>query len=195
MVENEVIGHQMFTAQRLTEKYLDQVAELCAQSVGQNLYPKQFIASIIDKPDHFFSFLLSPEEEVAGYHYFHLAGLEEISKEAKLSVQDLSVISHKKDPVVAKFQSIGVAPKYRNQGLARKLAKMALEEAQEAKADAALCIAWKHGGRVPMGDNALACGFQYLTDSHLVWYDNENLVCPYCAGRCRCDAAIYYKEL
>jgi len=181
--------------QRLTEEYLDRAAELCAQSVGQNLYPKSYIASVMDRPEHYFNLLLSPEGGVVGYLYFHLCSLEETAAEAKLPVETLAVISPKKHPVVAKFQSVGVDPAYRKLGLARQMVEECLEQAQEARADVALCMAWKYNGYVPMGDNVLACGFQYLTDSHLVWYDNENLVCPHCTGRCKCDAAIYYKTL
>lgn len=188
-------GRGPLGVQRLTEEYLDRVTELCARCVGENLYPRSYIASIIHNPDHYFSLLLSREGEIAGYIYFHLCTLEEAAAEAKLSRGELSVIAPAEHPVVAKFQSIGVAPPYRHLGLARRLVELALGQAREARADAAMCIAWKVGDRVPMGDNVLSCGFRYLTDSHLVWYDKENLVCPYCGGRCRCDAAIFYKTL
>lgn len=184
-----------FTVQRLTEEYLDRAVALCAQCVGENLYPKSYIASILHQTDHYYNLLLSPEGDIAGYIYFHLCSLEEAAAEAKLPVQTLSVIAPMEHPVVAKFQSIGVEAGYRHLGLSRRLVELALEQAQESQANAAMCIAWKVGEAVPMGDNVLACGFHYLTDAHLVWYDNENLVCPYCKGRCKCDAAIYYKAL
>ena len=79
--------------------------------------------------------------------------------------------------------------------MARRLVDLALEQARAAGADTAMCLAWVTKGRVPMGGNLLASGFSYLRDAHRVWYDNENLVCPYCKGRCTCDAAIYYKIL
>ena len=36
-----------FTVQRLTEEYLDRAVALCDQCVGENLYPKSYIASIL----------------------------------------------------------------------------------------------------------------------------------------------------
>lgn len=107
----------------------------------------------------------------------------------------LAPIAPVEQPVVAKFQSIGTAPAYRYRGVARRLVDLALEQARAAGADTAMCLAWVTKGRVPMGGILLASGFSYLRDAHRVWYDNENLVCPYCKGRCTCDAAIYYKIL
>lgn len=184
-----------FTVRRLTEEYLDRAVALCAQCVGENLYPKRYIASILYQPDHYYNLLLTPEGELAGYHYFHLTGLEAAARETRLPVQRLKGISKRENPVVAQFQSVGVAPGFQRLGLARRLAELALTEAQAEKADLALCMAWKYDGHVPMGDNLTACGFRYLTDSRMAWYDNEKLVCPICKGRCKCDAAIYYKEL
>jgi len=188
-------GGENLTVQRLTEEYLDRVTELCARCVGKNLYPRSYIASIVHNPDHYFNLLLSPDGDIAGYHYFHLTSLEKAAAEVKMPVEALSVISGAEHPVVAKFQSVGVAPAYRHLGLARRLQEIALDEARRANADAALCMAWVVNGQAPMGDNLINAGFRYLTDSHMAWYDHENLVCPVCKGRCRCDAAIYYKTL
>lgn len=184
-----------FTVQRLTEEYLDRAVALCDQCVGENLYPKSYIASILHQPDHYYNLLLSPEGELAGYHYFHLTSLEAAAKEIKLPVERLKGISKREKPVVAQFQSVGVAPGFQHLGLARRLAELALKEAKAENADLALCMAWKYDGCVPMGDNLTACGFCYLTDSRMAWYDNEKLICPVCKGRCKCDAAIYYKKL
>lgn len=188
-------GEDAFTVQRLTGAYLDRITDLCARCVGENLYPRSYIASILHNPDHCFNLLLSPGGDIAGYHYFYLTSLEDAAQEMKLPVEALSAISGAEHPVVAKFQSVGVAPAYRRMGLARRLQEMALEEARRAGADAAVCMAWVVNGRAPMGDNLVDAGFRYLTDSHMAWYDLENLVCPVCKGRCRCDAAIYYKNL
>ena len=77
----------------------------------------------------------------------------------------------------------------------RQMLERMLERLRETDAALAVCIAWKINGFVPLADNLTGCGFQYITDSHLVWYDHEDLVCPYCKGRCKCDAAVYYKML
>lgn len=184
-----------FSVHPLTEEYLDEVTELSNQCMGKNMYPRDFIASIMDQPKHYFKLLLTPEGVLAGYFYFFLTDLETVSAAAKLPVETMSAISSAKDPVVARFQSLGIVPAFRNHGLARRLLLLALEEVQKAGADSAVAIAWKMNGFVPIADNLLGCGFQYLTDSHMVWYDMEDMVCPYCKGRCKCDSAIYYKNL
>ncbi len=188
-------GEEALTVQPLTQADLDQVTALCGQCVGENLYPRSSLAAILNSPDHYFSLLRAPEGEIAGYIYFHLSTLEAAAAEAKLPVEALAPIAPVEQPVVAKFQSIRTAPAYRDRGVARRLVDLALEQARAAGADTAMCLAWVTKGRVPMGGNLLASGFSYLRDAHRVWYDNENLVCPYCKGRCTCDAAIYYKIL
>ena len=184
-----------FTIHPMTEKYLDEVTELSSQCMGQNMYPRDFIASVMDKPRHFFHILLTPEGELAGYFYFFLTDLETVSAAAKLPVETMAAISDAEEPVIARFQALGIVPAFRNLGLARRLLILALEEVERAGADSAVAIAWKMDGFVPIADNLLGCGFQYLTDSHLVWYDMEDMICPYCKGRCKCDSAIYYKKL
>ena len=179
--------------QRLTEEYLSRTAELCGQCVGENLYPESYIASIMEKPGHFFELFLTQEDEIAGYCYSYLTTLEEAAASAKLPVDVLAAVSPDKNPVVTKIQSIGIAPAYRNQGLGRQMLERTMERLRETDAAIAICIAWKINDFVPLADNLTGCGFQYLTDSHLVWYDYEELVCPYCSGRCKCDAAVYYK--
>lgn len=183
-------GEEALTVQPLTQADLDQVTALCGQCVGENLYPRSSLAAILNSPDHYFSLLRAPEGKIAGYIYFHLSTLEAAAAEAKLPVEALAPIAPVEQPVVAKFQSIGTAPAYRYRGVARRLVDLALEQARAAGADTAMCLAWVTKGRVPMGGNLLASGFSYLRDAHRVWYDNENLVCPYCKGRCTCDAAI-----
>lgn len=182
-------------AQKLTGEYLGRVAELCGQCVGENLYPESYLASIMEKPGHFFDLFLTGEDEIAGYCYAYLTSLEEAAAAAKLPADVLATVSLVKNPVVANIQAVGTAPACRNQGLGRQMLERMLERLRETDAALAVCIAWKINGFVPLADNLTGCGFQYITDSHLVWYDHEDLVCPYCKGRCKCDAAVYYKML
>lgn len=184
------------SVQHLTPDYLDAAAELCDQCVGKNLYPKSYLASVPDQPDHYFDLLVTPEGEAVGYFYFYLTDLADMAAQAKLPKERLSVVSPKADPVIANLRSIGVAENYRSHRLSEALLRLALDRLQTAaRADAAVGICWKAGGRVPMDQILQTLGFQYLSDAHRVWYDNEALVCPYCQGRCVCDAAIYYKRL
>ena len=62
-------------------------------------------------------------------------------------------------------------------------------------AGAVFAICWKPGKIVPAGKMLKECGFDDLTEAKNVWYDDKDLVCPYCKGRCRCDAEVFYKLL
>lgn len=180
----------------LTEAYLDAAAELCDQCVGKNLYPRSYLASVLGQPDHYFDLLVTPEGRAVGYFYFYLTDLTDMAEQAKLPTERLAVVSRKADPVIANLRSIGIAEDFRSHRLSEALLRLALDRLQSAtRADAAVGICWKAGGHVPMDQILHTLGFHYLSDAHRVWYDNEALVCPYCQGRCVCDAAIYYKSL
>ncbi len=180
--------------QRLTEKYLDQITQLCGQCVGENLYSKEELASAIGQPDQCFELLLTPEDEIGGYCWSRLTPLDAAAADAKLPPgllrERLGDV-----PMVARIQSVGTSPAFRTLGLCRELLERALDWFREMEASAAICTAWKRGGFVPLASNLLKCGFQHLTDSRMVWYDRKDLVCPCCEGRCKCGAAIYYKVL
>lgn len=57
-------------------------------------------------------------------------------------------------------------------------------------ADLAFGVFWKPRGRFPMGRTLAACGFRSLGEARRVWYDRDDLVCPYCQGRCVCLAEV-----
>lgn len=185
-----------FLFQRLTRAYLDASVALCDQCVGKYLYPRAYLASILEDPAHFFYLLTTPSGEAAGYIYFFLTNLDEMAAVAKLPRGRLSAISPLEHPVVGNLQSIGVAPAWRGRGLSKRLVDFYLGRLRwQLSADAAFGVFWKPEGHVPMERTLNAFGFLHLEDAHRVWYDNEKLVCPYCRGRCVCDAAIYYKSL
>ena len=182
--------------QPLTRQRLEEAAALCDACVGKNLYTYGYLASILEKKDHCFSLLTAEDGATAGYIYFYAAGLEEMAQLSKFSVKDLSVISDKKDPVIGNLQSVGVARQWRGRGLSRLLVQYYLKEIRRLwSADAAFGVFWKPGGSVPMEKTLLEFSFRYLGDAHRVWYDKKDLVCPYCKGRCQCDAAVYYRPL
>ncbi|OPZ75360.1 MAG: hypothetical protein BWY80_00186 [Firmicutes bacterium ADurb.Bin456] len=180
--------------EQLTEARLDEVQELCDRCVGKNLYPRAYLASVIHKPDHYFYLLVTPERKAVAYIYFFLTGLAEMAALARLPRERLAVISPKENPVIGNLQSVGVAEAHRHRHLSVKLVRFYLERLQN-KADTAFGVFWKTGGYVPMEKALKASGFLYLADAHRVWYGRRDLICPFCRGRCRCDAAIYYKPV
>lgn len=182
--------------QRLNKAYFDAAAELCDQCVGKNLYPRACLASILENPDHYFYLLITPEGEPAGYIYFFLTNTEEMAILSKLPRERLVAISPKQNPIIGNLQSIGVAESWRHHRLSERLVGFYLEQLQSCLgADAAFGVFWKPKGHVPMEKTLKAFGFRHLEDAHRVWYNNQDLICPYCKGRCECDAAVYYKPI
>lgn len=183
------------TLERLQPAYVEEAARLCDRCVGKNLYTKEYLAKVIHKRGHYYSLLMTPEKKIAGYIYYYLADLEEAAALAKLPPERLAPILPKQSQLFGVLRSIGVDEAYRQSGLSLKLVEHYLEQLRKTGADIAFGVFWKPAGTVPMERTLTRFQFHHLTDSRLIWYDNEDLVCPFCKGRCRCDAAIYYKKL
>ena len=181
--------------QRLSEGYVTEAAGMCDRCVGKNLYTADYLASILRDPAHFFYLLFSDEDELVGYMYFIMMNREELASISKLEEAQLSRLCSGNDEKIGNLRSIGVAEPFRSNGLSIKLIQFSLAQLASLGANVAVGICWKHGDEVPMRRTMLSCGFRYLTDAHRVWYDVEDLECPYCSGRCECDAQVYYKEL
>lgn len=185
-----------FSFQRLSLARLDLAVTLCGECVGKNLYSRDLLAAVVDAPYQQYYFLLTPEGETAGYIYFHAASLDSMAALSRIPRERLAVISEKKAPVIGNLRSIGVVKAYRHRGLSEELVRFYLERLQnDWSADTAFGVFWKPNGHIPMERTLTAFDFIHLGDSSRVWYDNDELICPVCGGRCRCDAAIYYKPI
>lgn len=181
---------------KLKPSDIDAAAELCGQCVGRNLYSRAFLANILKRRSHYFYLLTAPGEEAAGYIYFFLSNMDEISALYGIPRERLTAVSPKADAVIGVLQSIGIAERWRGQKLSARLMDFYLEYLQaEEPVGAAFGVFWKPEGRVPMEKNLKRTGFCHLEDVPRFWYDVAELICPYCKGRCICDAAIYYKTL
>lgn len=179
----------------LEEKELDEVAALCDECVGKNLYPKEEIGKAIGSKERFFYLLKTAEGKIAGYLYYYLTDVASVARYAKLDInQFLDVYANEKKPV-GKIQSIGLKEEYRGLGLATQMMQFLLKELELISVEAAFIVCWKIGNRIPLEKTLCECDFAYLTEAKRVWYDDINLVCPYCKGRCTCDAEVYYKML
>ncbi len=182
------------TIQPLTETELDTAVHLCAVCVGENLYPKEELKKILTDPDQYFYFLMTPEREAAGYIYFYLTDLSRMSTLSKLPLEQLALISPKKQPLIGNLQSIAIVEEWRGHHLADRLVQLFLDMLQnKLYADVAFGVFWKPNGYVPMEKPLKRQGFLCLGESKRVWYDYEHLICPYCNGRCECNAEIFYK--
>ncbi len=184
-----------FYLKPLMEEEIEEARFLCDECVGENLYSKEEIAATIGAVDRFFYLLKSEKGETVGYIYYYLTDEEYIAKYAKLDVELFRAIYSDGNKKVGKIQSVGLKAEYRGIGLAAKMIRFILDTLKEISIDVAFIVCWKPGGVVPLGKALSECHFDYLAEAKQVWYDDTELICPYCKGRCLCDAEVYYKLL
>lgn len=87
---------------------------------------------------------------------------------------------------MGKIQSVGIKREYRGNELAVEMMQFILKEMKKADIDITFIVCWKPGGIVPLGKTLAKCQFDYLTEAKKIWYDDMELICPHCKGRCRC---------
>lgn len=191
--ENDYAKHG-FRLELLSPDKIDEALRLCNSCVGENLYLREEIADSIEKDNYYFYVLTDEMDNAIGYIYFYLTTIEEFSTSAKLATEQVEYICQGNNRVIGKIQSVGVRDEYRRLNLSVKLLSFALEKLHILHADIIFIVCWKIGSYIPLAKSLERLHFKYFTDAHKVWYDNEKLICPYCIGRCHCDAAVYYKK-
>ncbi len=195
-MEEPILGHRdgrHFYVERLRPEDVGVAADLCDRCVGKNLYPRPYLAEICGEPDHFFYLLRSPDGQAAGYYYFHLTDLAGMARYTRLPLAQLTDLC-RPNPRVAHLRSIGILEAYRREHMSVCLVRYFLRMLEtELHADMAFCVCWKPQGKIPVTRSLEAFSFRHLADVARFWYDVPELECPICRGRCRCDAAVYYK--
>lgn len=186
---------EQFSFEPLSIDYLETAVELCDSCVGVNLYSRDYLSAVIGRPNHYFYLLVSPEQEAMGYIYYFLTNITDMAALSNLPRESLAVISPKENPVIGNLQSIGVKEAFRGQGLSQHLVRFYLERLHDNAADTAFGVFWKARGTVPMKQTLVALHFHFLAEAHEVWYENKDLICPFCKGQCKCDAEVYYKPM
>lgn len=186
--------HQLdkFFLSPLTLDEVDAAIALCDACVGNGMYAPEAIRKCIDSEDSFFYLLKTGAGEMAGYLYFYITDLAQIAVDGKFSAD---LVEQPKQKRFGKIQSIGIRAEYRGEGLSTKMVRFALHRLQAMGMEQVFIICWKKGAEVPLKPTLAQCGFQFLCTTKKVWYDHPRLYCPYCGGRCRCDAEIYYRLL
>ncbi len=174
---------------------VDTLTSICDLSVGENLYTREELASCVNSNARQIYLAVSEKNEVMGYIYFEIVDAASVEFFAKLPSGVLSGLCNGNTDTVGHLKSIGVLQKWRNSGVAKQLAAFALEKVKKRNASIAVAACWKHGDSVPMQKNMEALGFQSLPGAYRLWYDHDRLICPFCNGRCQCEAVIYYTLL
>ena len=184
-----------FFLKPLLKEEISEARLLCDECVGENLYSEKEIAATIGAADRFFYLLKSEAEEPVGYIYYYLTDPEDIAKYAKLDAELFRKVYSRTNKKVGKIQSVGLKEEYRGIGFAAQMINFILEKLKEISIDVTFIVCWKPGGILPLGKALSECKFDYLAEAKKVWYDDTELICPICHGRCLCDAEVYYKRL
>ena len=165
---------------------------LADESVGKNLYTRQdFENALIDK-NSFVYVLKSDSGEIAGYVFFFITTTVDIAQKCGL---DEALFSSVSPSVCGRIQSAAVKKEYRGRGLSVVLMKYAVDMLRSKGIDTAFAVCWKPGGIVSIKKTLNILSFSFLKEVEKMWWNNTNLYCPYCHGRCSCSAEIYYKKL
>ena len=184
-----------FYLRPLKKEEIEEASFLSDECVGKNLYPAEEIAATLNDQEKFFYLLKNEKDETIGYIYYFLTNEEEIAKYSKLDINVFRKVYSDFNKKVGKIQSVGIKKEYRGNELAVEMMRFILKEMKTLGIDITFIVCWRPGGFLPLGKTLAKCEFSYLTETKKIWYDDMELICPHCKGRCSCDAEIYYKLL
>lgn len=209
-----------FYLRPLEKEDVEETLQLMDRCVGENLYQKAELEQTIGRQDRAFLLLKTAEGELAGYIYYYLTTVDQIAEDARLGAQKIRLVCGqsalvsvrapqlvreaqsvresqpvRKSQSVGKLQSVGIKEAFRRQGLAVLLMEHALAQFAGKGIENVFIICWNAGGKVPLEKALQKCQFVHLSSAKRIWYDKKDLFCPYCKGRCKCDAEVYYKRI
>lgn len=196
MVHEIEVAGQRFSLAPLKPEDITEVLRLCDRCVGENLYTREELIHAMKDADSMFLVLKNPNGQLAGYIYYYLTDTEQIARDSRVKSAKISEVCKCEDRMpVGKIQSVGVEEEFRGHGLAKHLVRFALSQLGKMGAAEVFIICWNIRGVVPLGKVLKECQFTHLTTAKGIWYNKKELYCPYCKGRCKCDAEVFYKKL
>ena len=185
-----------FYLRPLEKEDIEETLQLMDRCVGENLYQKAELEQTIGRQDRAFLLLKTAEGELAGYIYYYLTTVDQIAEDARLGAQKIRLVCGQgESQSVGKFQSVGIKEAFRRQGLAVLLMEHALAQFAGKGIENVFIICWNAGGKVPLEKALQKFQFVHLSSAKRIWYDKKDLFCPYCKGRCKCDAEVYFKRI
>ncbi len=183
----------IFHSVPLEESEINSTLLLMDECVGKNLYNKDDLSKAIKSCDEFFMLYKTEEGVIGGYIYYFLTDKEMLSSSGKIPRKQLDSVY--KGNKCARIQSVGVRKEYSGFGLGTRMIKEALLDNKMRGVEAVYCVCWAPNGEVPLAFPLYQSGFSHLMKIRDYWAEEESLVCPYCSGRCHCNAEVYYKIL
>lgn len=184
-----------YSLRLLSMEELEATISLCDECVGENLYSKEDLRKAIEDQNQFFYLLIAEDKKIVGYIYYYFTDLKSIADYTKLKEELYHDLYQGNVDTVGKIQSVAVRDGYRGSNLSVHLIEFGLERLKEAQIPIVFGVCWKMGEYVPMKKTLCECGFHFFSVAKKIWYDDTKLICPYCKGRCHCDAEVYYRYL
>ncbi len=173
----------------------NKVAAIADECVGKGLYSPQEMEEAADTDSKCIYVLETKDGEIVGYIYFFLTDRKSTAAEMKADERLLQTVCTDAAKPVGRIQSVAIRHAFRENGFSKKLVQFAFDALSAEGAGCVFTACWKKGDKVPLRATVQSCGFHFLAETENVWFDKEELFCPYCGGRCRCSAEIYYKRV
>ena len=155
-----------FCLYSLEKEDIEETLQLMDRCVGENLYQKEELEQAIGSSERAFLLLRTAEGELAGYIYYYLTNEKQIAEDTRLTEQKIQRVCQQ-DTLAPVGKGIGEV----------------------------FIICWNAGGKVPLERALQECKFVHLFSAKMIWYNKKELYCPYCKGRCKCDAEVYFKKV
>ncbi len=169
----------------------EKIADLCDRRYGKGYMTAKNFNKMLKNPD--FIKVATINGEFVGFASFLHDTTENIAKAMGLCEDEVTKISNGLKCVI--YKSAAIEAKFEHYGIMQKLLSNLIQQAEKENYSAVFASAWIIGNTIPIEKNLKKFSFEYIANRSMLWYDDEDYSCIVCNGRCRCDAAIYYKKL
>ncbi len=179
------------TIKNVLHSDFEKIVELCNRRYGTGYMTLESFNKLLKNPNFFK--IATTNGKFMGFASF-LADIDEnVAKSMGLSELEIANISDGKPSVI--YKSAALESEFEGCGVMRKLLGELIKQATNNNYGAIFASAWVIGDIVPIERNLKTFEFKYIANRSMLWCDDEGYNCIVCKGRCRCDAAIYYKKL
>ena len=134
------------------------------------------------------------DDRIIGAILFLNDSKEKIMEDMEVEADDFDRISKGKPVLHHKFSII--REEYRGQGLMSIMLSDAISRIeQEGRYGAIFTQGWIKEDQVPMEGIFIRNGYILYKRQIRPWWKYSDRTCNICGGRCKCDAAVYYRQL
>ena len=170
-----------------------ELVEFCEDCFGEAYTFEPEMRSFIQN-DQNRLFVLDDEKRIKGAVLFLNDSKESIMEDMEVSADDFDRISRGKPILHHKFSII--RDDLRGQGLMTEMLSEAISKLEsEGRYGAIFTQGWIKQEQIPMEGIFKRMGYSEYKRQIRPWWKYEDRTCNICAGRCKCDAMVYYRPL